>query len=289
MHEFVCPAGHADRLDRTVAAFVPEASRTRARLWIAAGSVFIDGRRCRVASREVRAGTRVRVATTVATDAAAVPHLAILHQDEHMVAIDKPPRMPSAPTRQGATGTALDSLQTQLRLAAGRNDLFLVHRLDAGTSGVLVFARTAAAATALGGAFANGRVRKSYLAVVSGRPAAAAGRIDAPLRSSDGRAHVSADGRAALTEWECAAATVAGTLLRVRPLTGRLHQIRAHLAAIGHPLVGDPRYGGPAWPRLLLHAESLTLQHPLTDAPLTITALPPDDPGFTPADPPGES
>jgi 23S rRNA pseudouridine1911/1915/1917 synthase len=279
MHEFVCPEGHADRLDRTVAAFVPDASRTQARRLIDAGSVFVDGRRCRVASREVRAGTQVRVETLAPSASLAAPAaLAVLYEDEQMIAIDKPPRMPSAPTRQAAAGTALETLRQQLRAAGeGCPALFLVHRLDAGTSGVLVFARTDAAAAALGREFEAGTVEKEYLAVVTGCPEQEHGRIEVPLKSIAGRAVVASDGRVAITDWERLGPAGAGTLLRVRPRTGRMHQIRAHLAAIGHPIVGDPGYGGPAGSRLLLHAHRIGLQHPLSQDELTIESPPPPD------------
>lgn len=279
MHDFVCPDGHADRLDRTVAAFVPDASRTLARRLIDAGSVFVDGRRCRVASREVRGGAQIRVETLVPAAALApTAPLAVLHEDDLLIAIDKPPRMPSAPTRQAAAGTALEILRRQLRDAgADSAALFLVHRLDAGTSGVLVFARTEAAAAALGREFEAGRVDKEYLAVVAGCPGQASGRIEAPLTRIAGGAVVASDGREAITDWEQLGPAGAGTLLLVRPRTGRMHQIRAHLAAIGHPIVGDPGYGGPAWSRLLLHARRIALRHPLTQQEITLESPPPPD------------
>ncbi|HSQ01307.1 MAG TPA: RluA family pseudouridine synthase [Candidatus Dormibacteraeota bacterium] len=243
--------GPVERLDRAVAA-TAAISRTAARALIAAGSVFLNGRRCKVASRTVRPGDRLRVG---AAAPAAPPPLSVLFEGDGVLAIDKPAGMPSAPTRQAATGTALTELGAQ---RDGR-PLWLVHRLDAAASGVLLFATTRAAAAALSAAFRDRRVEKTYLALVDGQPQASAGVIDSPLATRAGRAHVDPRGRPARTAWRVEERRGATTLLAVEPGTGRLHQIRAHLAAIGHPIVGDRFYGGSPAPRLMLHARSIAL------------------------------
>jgi RluA family pseudouridine synthase len=267
---------------------VPATSRGAARRLIADGRVFVDGRRLRVASRIVRVGSVLRVASPGTDDDGAgsqgtariggprnarttEPSLAILHEDADLVAIDKPPGMPAAPTRTAAAGTALDVLTRLLRTRDGRAArLWVVHRLDAGTSGVLLFAKTRAAAAALSAAFAEGRVEKDYLARVADPPATTKGRIELALATTGRRAVASAGGRPALTDWAVVATDARGALLRLRPRTGRMHQLRVHLHAIGHPIVGDRAYGGPRAARLMLHAERLVVQHPRTQAPLAI-------------------
>ena len=169
-----------------------------------------------------------------------------------------------------ATGTALEVLRTQLRRGtAERDPLFVVHRLDAATSGVLLFARSQVAAAALGDLFQRGAVDKEYVAIVAGPVATERGSIAAPLIASAGRAAVAPSGRAATTDWQVRATTPQGVALSVTPRTGRMHQIRVHLAHIGMPIVGDVAYGGPAAARLFLHAHCLRFRHPF--APETVT------------------
>ena len=257
-------AGAADRLDRAVAA-AAAISRTAARGLIAAGAVFLNGRRCKVASRLVQPGDRLQVGEA---PAAAPPGsaLSILYDADGVLAIDKPPGMPSAPTRQAASGTALTTLREQ---RDGR-PLWLVHRLDAAASGVLVFATTRAAAAALSAAFRDQQVDKRYLALVDGVPDAAEGMIEEALSVRAGRARIDPRGRPASTAWRIAARRDATVLLAVEPRTGRLHQIRAHLASIGHPIVGDRLYGGSPAPRLMLHAESIAVT--VAGRPIAISA-----------------
>ena len=260
---------------------MPELSRGAARRLIAAGSVFVDGVRCRVASRTVRAGTRLRVAD----EAPATPSitLSILHEDPECIAIDKPADMPAAPTRSAASGTALDVLAEQLTQRDGRRvQLWLVHRLDAPTSGVLLFAKTRTAAAALGKAFQDRAVRKTYVARVgigvgeSPLRTDEAGVIDLPLRNIGGRAKVALDGKPAHTEWRVLQRDEATVLVLLHPITGRLHQLRAHLRASGHPILGDRLYGGPSAPRLLLHAATLSFTHPRSGAPVEVAAATPE-------------
>jgi len=250
-------AGEAMRLDRAVAA-ATGLSRGAARERIAAGAVFLNGRRCRVASRAVQPGDRLRVGDPPAAVAAVA--LPVLFDAHGVLAIDKPPGMPSAPTAQAAAGTALTALAAQLAAAGDRRRLWLVHRLDAPASGVLLFATTPAAAAAASAAFRDRRADKRYLALVAGAPAADAGAVDRPLAERRGHAVLDPRGRPARTAWRVVERRPGATLLAVEPSTGRLHQIRAHLASIGHPIVGDRRYGGPPAARLMLHAAELGLE-----------------------------
>lgn len=269
--EFTCPDRHADRLDRSIAAFLPDVSRSLARKLIDAGSVYVDGRRCRVSSRTVYAGSRIRLETLSLPDVGVEVPLTVLFADEHLVAIDKPAGMASLPGRNSAIDSAILLLARQLRASDPSGaPLLPVHRLDLPTSGILVFARSPPTAAALGDAFAANSVRKTYLAAVDGRLRESDGIVEAPLRKVGNRTVLATDGQQAITEWSVAEAGRTRSLLEVRPRTGRMHQIRVHLASIGHPVVGDAKYGGSEAPRLMLHARRLQLTHPATGRPLDI-------------------
>jgi 23S rRNA pseudouridine1911/1915/1917 synthase len=250
-----------ERLDQALPRVVAGLSRGAARRLIASGAVFLNGRRCRVASRLVRPGDRLRVDTAPATPVAGP--LTVLHADDELVCIDKPAGMPSAPTQRAAAGSALEVLRHQLR-AAGHSlpDLWVVHRLDAATSGVLALARTRRAAAALSEAFRCQTAGKTYVALVDGIPPTEAGTIELPIRTGAGRAAVDSSGRPAHTAWQVIRRGRERALLELRPRTGRMHQLRVHLAAIGYPVVGDRLYGGSPAPRLMLHAAVLELPWP---------------------------
>jgi 23S rRNA pseudouridine1911/1915/1917 synthase len=160
-----------------------------------------------------------------------------------------------------------------------------VHRLDRDTSGVLVLARSEAAHAALSRMLRERRITREYLALVEGRPPARSGTIEAPLgrdrRVRTRRSTDTDDPRPAVTHFETEDAFADTTLLRVRLETGRTHQIRAHLLAIGHPVVGDPEYGGalrlPGLARQFLHSERIAFDHPLERASVQVRAPLPED------------
>jgi tRNA pseudouridine32 synthase / 23S rRNA pseudouridine746 synthase len=193
----------------------------------------------------------------------------IVFADEHLVVVDKPPGIPSVPAR-----TPLDPPSVTVRMAADLGWVEAVHRLDRDTSGLLVLARTPAARAALGHAFESRAVRKRYLAVVAGEPPGAEGLVHLPLADDPWcppRKRVDPIlGRRATTRWRrLAGAAFAGrpvSLLELEPVTGRSHQLRAHLAWLGAPIVGDRLYGGgqpeTAAGRLALHAFAIVLPHP---------------------------
>jgi 23S rRNA pseudouridine1911/1915/1917 synthase len=264
----IVPPELSDRLDRVLARLVPGLSRGAARRLITAGAVFLNGKRCRVASRTVRSGDRLQLEAERAGADEGGATAPVVYQDDELIAIDKPAGMPSAPTRTAAAGTAAEAARRRCRAR-----LWVVHRLDAATSGVLVLARTRRAAALLSGLFRDQRVVKTYRALVATAPGSPAGTVDAPLRSRRGRAVVDPNGLAARTEWRVVGTTAVGTLLELTPRTGRMHQIRAHLASIGSPIVGDPWYGGVPAARLMLHASALEL--PWRGATLRIEAPPP--------------
>jgi 23S rRNA pseudouridine1911/1915/1917 synthase len=260
-----------ERLDRALAAGIEGLSRGRARVLLDLGGVYVDGARVKIASRAVRAGQRIEAvlggAFARATkqvgaaarhgDEAALPRFGIVHEDDDVLVVDKPAGLLSAPTPESDRANLLAQLR---RRAATRDSVFLVHRLDLPTSGLLVFARTAAANRALADAFARHDVRREYLAVVLGAPGSDTLDLDHPIGGRPARTHVT------VVERIGALAAV----VRCRLETGRTHQIRIHLHGAGHPVIGDPRFPTRAPlkpPRLALHATLLGFRHPRSGAP----------------------
>ncbi len=200
--------------------------------------------------------------------------LVIIHEDRHLLVVDKPAGLLSVP---GKLEGREDCLIT--RLQAARWDALVVHRLDCDTSGVIIFARTKAAQGFLGQEFEKRRARKTYVARVWGQMAEDHGHVDLPLCSDwprRPRQMVSHEmGKPAQTDWEVIRRDATETRVHLHPLTGRSHQLRVHMLALGHPIIGDQIYAtGEARdaPRLMLHAESLTLHHPATGEPVTFSA-----------------
>lgn len=201
-----------------------------------------------------------------------------LYGDDHVLVFDKPAGLLSVP---GRGPDKQDSMATRAR--AQWPDARVVHRLDMATSGLMLLARGAEAQRVLGAAFEGRRVEKRYIAVVDGWPTEEAGEINLPLLvdwPERPRQKIDpVDGKPALTRWrvlrrETAADGAPVARLVLMPVTGRSHQLRVHLQAIGHPILGDPLYAPESAqrraPRLLLHAESLELPHPATGAPLRL-------------------
>jgi len=202
--------------------------------------------------------------------------LPILHDDAALVAVDKPEGLATVPERMAPQECVRARLEVQLGAR-----LMAVHRLDKPVSGVVLFARTPEAHRALSRQFERHEVRKTYLALVQGVVADDEGGSDAPLREfGSGRTAVDPAGRPCRTRWRVLSRLPAATLLSVEPRTGRRHQIRAHLFAAGHPVLGDLLYGDRAeqsrWPRLMLHAARLELVHPATGEALRLDAAPPE-------------
>ena len=200
--------------------------------------------------------------------------LAILHADDDIVVVDKPAGLLSVPGRGPERADCLIA-----RLRAEFPSVLLVHRLDLDTSGVIVFALTPQAQVHLGQQFENRRTQKRYVALVSGHPAEKRGRVDLPLIvdwPNRPRQKVCHDtGRPAQTDWRVLRQEGENTRVRLVPVTGRSHQLRVHMQALGHPILGDTLYASGAaaeFPRLMLHAEELRLTHPMTGQPQTFRA-----------------
>ena len=264
-----------------------ELPRARVKELLERGAVRIGGRPPRKGDRTV-AGARVEV-TLTDEDPRPVPQpelpLSVIHLDPQLVAVDKPAWVPSHPLQPGERGTVVNALVARhpecAEASADPREGGLVHRLDTLTSGVLLAARTAEAWRALREAFSGRQVDKRYLAVVTG-PVADEGEIDLPLRHRGDHVEpaMAGGGREALTDFRVLSRAGDASLLEVRIHTGVLHQIRAHLAAIGAPVLGDTDYGGrplPGLDRFFLHAARLGFSHPATGSRLEITAPLPDE------------
>jgi 23S rRNA pseudouridine1911/1915/1917 synthase len=280
----VGPADAGQRLDALLAG--PLGSRARAARLIEAGAVLVDGalakKRHLVVAGEV---VEVVVVDEVPpVDVGARVDFAVPYEDDSLLVVDKPAGLVVHPARGHRAGTLAQALAG--KVAGGEDDwrAGIVHRLDRDTSGLLVVAKTEAVHAALKLALQRREIEREYLALVEGRPPARTGTIDAPIgRDRRVRTRMSTDTdepREARTHFELAEALPGFTLLRVRLETGRTHQIRVHLQAIGHPVAGDPEYGTPGLlglERQFLHAARLAFSHPVNGERVEVESPLPDD------------
>jgi 23S rRNA pseudouridine1911/1915/1917 synthase len=272
-----------ERLDVFLAAHA--GSRTAAQRLIDDGLVRVDGRH--QPKRHVLAGGEsVTVEERPAEQAPAIPdaRFEIVYEDEHLLVIDKPAGVVVHPGQGHDQGTLVQALAGRVAGGPEPERPGVVHRLDRDTSGLLVLARSEPVHAALQAALRERRITREYLALVDGRPPARSGTIDAPLgRDRRVRTRMSSDTdnpRHAVTHFETEQAFDDATLLRVRLETGRTHQIRAHLLAIGNPVAGDPEYGRPGrfgLRRQFLHAARLAFAHPVGGEPIDLVAPLPED------------
>ena len=293
-HRITITEGRVERVDRLLAASIAGVSRRRIQQLLAERLVRIDGRTAR--KGDLVRGERVvevelLAPLTVALVAETDPAVPVLAEDPSFVALDKPAGRPSHALRSTDRDTIANFLAARFPecVAAGGSSLEagLVHRLDTATSGVILAARSKQDWHALRRQFREGTIEKRYLAVVSGaitRPGEICRPI-APHPRSRRKVLVLGDGerssgaKTALTRYRPLAAGREVTLLEVEIPTGRMHQIRAHLAAIGHPVVGDVIYGAGEIPegRHLLHAARLAFRHPRSAERVIVESLPPAD------------
>jgi 23S rRNA pseudouridine1911/1915/1917 synthase len=274
-----------ERLDQFLARVAHVGSRTKAQRLIDGGLVTVDGARVPKRHR-VAAGETVEVQPepAVEPDVASDAPFTVLWEDEHLLVVDKPAGVVVHPAPGHRSGTLSQALAGR---AAGGEDAAragIVHRLDRDTSGLLVVAKSEQAHRALKRMIEAREVRREYLALVDGTPPARSGTIDAPIgRDRRVRTKISTetdDPRDAVTHFTLEQVLPSSALLRVVLETGRTHQIRAHLKAIGHPVAGDPEYGVAGrfgLERQFLHAARLAFEHPLTGGQVDVSSsLPPD-------------
>jgi 23S rRNA pseudouridine1911/1915/1917 synthase len=294
MRETVPAALDGQRLDRVVA-MVTGRSRAEAAALVDAGAVAVGGRAVTARTYRVSEGDLLDVpgaepvadVELVADPAVPVP---VVHEDEHLLVVDKPAGLVVHPGAGRSGGTLVHGLLArypEIRTVGQADRPGIVHRLDRGTSGLMLVARTSVAYERLVAILAAREVDRRYRALVWGTLDSPTGVVDAPIgRSARDRTRmaVTVTGKPARTAYEVDGSyhePVAVTELRCKLETGRTHQIRVHLASIGHPVVGDGRYGGDRsslpCPRPWLHAEGLALDHPVTGEPLAFaSALPAD-------------
>ena len=279
-------APEAGRLDRALAARQEVGSRALAERLIAAGDVLVDGQ-ARPKSHRLEGGEDI-VAELPPDAGPLVPEemgLRVAWEDEHLLVVDKPAGVvvhPGTGHREG--GTLVHGLLALDAAGGDEERPGIVHRLDRDTSGLLVVARSDEAHAKLEDLIRRREVERRYLALVKGKPRSRTGRIEAPIgRDRQDRTRHSLDTptpRAAVTHFEIAEALTAHTLLAVTLETGRTHQIRVHLEAIGLPIAGDPVYGNAGeldLERQFLHAARLAFTHPFTGERIeTESPLPPD-------------
>ncbi len=298
IHEFEVPADDAGlRLDVFLARRMPDWSRSALQRLIRAGRVTVGSRPARKAGEEIHAGARIRVQAE-REELHATPEelpLDIVHEDDDLLVVNKSAGMVvhiGAGVKSGTLVNALLHHVRQLSSAGGKQRPGIVHRLDQLTSGLVVVAKNDAAHRALAAQFKGREVRKTYLGLVHSRVAKDSGEIRQPIgRDPVRRTRMKAGGigaREALTRYVVQRRFHHFTLLEAQPHTGRTHQIRVHLAWLGHPIVGDTTYGAPGklrlagrevptLPRTFLHAAELEFHHPRDGHPVSLRAALPVD------------
>jgi len=276
------------RLDQMLHERLPRFSRSRIQEWIKSGRVLVDGAPGRP-SRVVRGAEIIELEPAQPAPLHAAPEdipLTVLYEDEDLVAVDKPAGMVVHAGAGVHSGTLVNALLHRFAALSGVGGPLrpgIVHRLDRYTSGVLLVAENDAAHQQLAAQFSGRRVEKVYLALVHGRVAPESGRIERPIaRDPVHRTRMTArlaSGRAAWSEYRVLRRFARFTFLEVRIGTGRTHQIRVHLASIGHPVAGDALYGAPAriegvppLGRYFLHAHRIRFRLPSTGEELVVEA-----------------
>ena len=286
------PQDAGKRLDAFLHERLPEFSRSRLQSWIKADRVTIAGAPTR-SSHLLHGAEAVDVHPAELAPLRAEPEdipLSILYQDDDVVVVDKPSGMVVHAGAGHQDGTLVNALLHHFgTLSALNGDIRpgIVHRLDRETSGVIVIARTDRSHQSLAAQFHDRQIEKVYLALVNGRPKSATGHITAPItRDPVRRVRMTAklgSGRSAITDYKVLETPGPFSLLEVRIGTGRTHQIRVHLASLGHPVAGDRLYGAPSIElnRFFLHAHRLKFMSPSSGRPITIEShLPPELSGF---------
>jgi len=275
------------RLDQVVARLLPEYSRGRLQAWIEAGQITVGGRTVAVRHKVYRGDQLCVQVTPMPQEADHAPEaiaLTVVFEDEHLLVINKPAGLVVHPGAGNWTGTLMNALLHHGPDAVNLPRAGIVHRLDKDTTGLLVVAKTLIAHTALVRDLQARQVKRIYQAVAVGRFAAASGTVEGAMgRHPTQRTRMAmvASGKPATTHWRVLRQFAAATHIECRLETGRTHQIRVHMNHLGHPLLGDPVYGGrrvvTPFPRQALHAWRLGLNHPVSGVAMQWEADLPDD------------
>jgi 23S rRNA pseudouridine1911/1915/1917 synthase len=294
------PAHAGWRLDRALAAAVPTMSRERLKSLVKSGALQTKDRPVRDPALKVRGDEEFRLSVPEPTPAHNVPQdipLRIVFEDEHLLVVDKPAGLVVHPAAGNPDGTLVNALLHHcggsLSGIGGVARPGIVHRIDKDTSGLLLVAKTDVAHEGLAKQFAAHSIERRYLALVNGVPNTAEGTVDAPLaRSSTNRKKISivegSRGKRAVTHWRRLQILREAALVECRLETGRTHQVRVHMASLGHPLLGDPVYGRSGknnrellkslnFHRQALHAAEIGFTHPVTKHRLSFASGMPAD------------
>lgn len=297
-HELKVPAEYTlKRLDQAVATLLPQYSRSRLQQWIKEGDLTVDGRTARSRDK-LQGGELIKVSVEIndESDAAEDIPLDIVFEDEHLIIVNKPPGLVVHPGAGNTSGTLLNALLNHDPGLANVPRAGIVHRLDKETSGLLVVARTLESQNLLVQAIQDRVVNRIYDALVYGIP----NRIEGTIEGAVGRHPVHRkkmslrqDGKPAVTRYQVKQTYQEHALVECRLETGRTHQIRVHMQSIGHPLIGDPTYGGhyrrprfrdeyleealKEFGRQALHARRLAFEHPVTKKNMDWKVPMPDD------------
>lgn len=289
LYSEVFPIGKTEaniRIDKLVSIRYPEITRTKWQKLIKEGHVKVDGSQVKPSYR-VSEGERIEI--RVPEDFESKPlvpqdiPLEVVYEDQSLIGINKPTSLVVHPGPGHEKGTLANGLiyrYEDLPKLPDPTRPGMVHRLDKETSGIIVVARTAEAFYDLKDQFKNREVDKEYIALVDGHFDEQSGLIDAPVgRSSKDktRMNVKLGGKEARTKFWVKEERENSTLLKVKPITGRTHQIRVHMNYINHKIIGDSYYGGPPGERLMLHAHRLTVRHPKKGTNLTLKAPVPEE------------
>jgi 23S rRNA pseudouridine1911/1915/1917 synthase len=252
------------RLDDAIATLCSMVSKSEARRIIDRGGCTVNVALVRVASRSVKAGDVIEIGVMEAGrfQELQLPPEALLYEDAELIAVNKPAGINSQRTPYQLKGTLEYWVSEYFKAQGNSEPARVVHRLDRGTSGAMLFPKNRAAAAWLSSQFQDGLVGKLYLALVCGRPGQDRWIVDAPIgKVASARYGIVTGGKAARTEFRTVASSGDISLVEARPLTGRTHQIRVHLASVGLTILGDSTYGGQAAGRMMLHCSAMTFQN----------------------------
>ena len=278
------------RLDIFLAGKCADLSRTKAKKIIEIGGVHVNGRRVRSCSLQTQKGDEVEIYLDhLSLDPYRINDDDIVYRDQYLIVLNKPAFIDTQPTHARFKGTLYEALQWLLKdpfRPQQKAAIGMIQRLDRGTSGLIAFSIHPRAHKKMTEIFLEHQVEKRYLALVEGVPDPEQGEICSCLarsRKENKVKSVAKGGKEAITRYQLEEVLSRAALMDVELLTGRSHQIRAHLSELGHPLIGDQRYGGPCQladmkiGRPLLHAARLAFNHPVTDEPLDFSVPLPTD------------